>query len=56
MESILSSIMSPAHPLGDDAIRVESQGRGSPHIHSVLWIKDAPKNMALIAMRKCVNL
>ena len=24
-------------------MRVEFQGHGSPHIHSVLWVKDAPK-------------
>ena len=35
-----------AHPLGelvDYAIRIEFQARGSPHAHTILWIKDAPK-------------
>ena len=35
-----------AHPLGelvDYAIRIEFQARGSPHAHTILWIRDAPK-------------
>ena len=35
-----------AHPLGelvDYAIRIEFQARGSPHAHTILCIKDAPK-------------
>ena len=39
-------LKSPVNLLGeitDDAMRVEFQGRGSPHIHCVLWVKDAPK-------------
>ena len=35
-----------ANPLGevvDFAIRIEFQARGSPHAHTVIWIKDAPK-------------
>ena len=34
------------HPLGqitDYFIQVEFQHRGSPHVHILLWIKDAPK-------------
>ena len=27
----------------DYAIRIEFQARGSPHAHTILWIKDAPK-------------
>ena len=27
----------------DFAIRIEFQARGSPHAHTILWIKDAPK-------------
>ena len=37
---------SPAAPLGhiaDYFYRVEYQQRGSPHIHMVIWITDAPK-------------
>ncbi|XP_047213329.1 uncharacterized protein LOC124863125 [Girardinichthys multiradiatus] len=39
-------ILSPAQPIGpveDYFYRVEFQARGSPHIHSVIWIKDAPE-------------
>ena len=37
---------SSAKPLGemvDYVIRVEFQARGSPHAHTVIWVKDAPK-------------
>ncbi|MCP3664246.1 MAG: AAA family ATPase, partial [Gammaproteobacteria bacterium] len=36
----------PAQPLGevrDYFFRFEWQARGSPHIHAMIWIKDAPK-------------
>ena len=39
-------LKSAAHPLGelvDHAIRIEFQARGSPHAHTILWIKNAPK-------------
>jgi hypothetical protein len=39
-------IMSGSKPLGDVvdyAIRVEFQARGSPHAHTLLWVKDAPQ-------------
>ena len=39
-------LKSTAHPLGepvDYVIRIEFQARGSPHAHTILWIKDAPK-------------
>ena len=39
-------IMSDGQPVGevkDFFYRVEFQARGSPHIHLVVWIKDAPK-------------
>ena len=39
-------LKSKANPLGelvDYAIRIEFQVRGSPHAHTILWIKDAPK-------------
>ena len=29
--------------LVDYAIRMEFQARDSPHVHTILWIKDAPK-------------
>ena len=40
------AIMSNAKPLGevvDYAIRIEFQARGSPHAHTLLWVKDAPQ-------------
>ena len=39
-------LKSKANPLGelvDYAIRIEFQARGSPHAHTILWIKGAPK-------------
>ena len=39
-------LMSTAKPLGnviDYVIRIEFQARGSPHAHTLIWIKDAPK-------------
>ena len=39
-------IKSPAAPIGpvtDFVIRIEFQARGSPHAHTLLWVKDAPK-------------
>ena len=39
-------LKSTARPLGeisDYAIRIEFQARGSPHAHTVIWVKDAPK-------------
>ncbi|KAL1277145.1 hypothetical protein QQF64_023818 [Cirrhinus molitorella] len=39
-------IMSPAQPIGeviDFYYRVEFQLRGSPHIHCLFWVKDAPE-------------
>ena len=37
--------MSVSNPIGkiiDYFYRVEFQQRGSPHIHSLLWVQDAP--------------
>ena len=39
-------LKSNAHPLGeiiDYVIRIEFQARGSPHAHTLLWVKNAPK-------------
>ncbi|KAI8519597.1 hypothetical protein Bbelb_028540 [Branchiostoma belcheri] len=39
-------IHSPSQPIGevvDTFTRTEFQQRGSPHIHCLLWVKDAPK-------------
>ena len=39
-------LKSSAKPLGemvDYVIRMEFQARGSPHAHTVIWVKDAPK-------------
>ena len=50
-------LKSPAHPLGESinyAIQIEFQARGSPHAHTILWIKDSP-SLAYIRMRKCAS-
>ena len=39
-------LMSNANPLGeivDYVIRIEFQARGSPHAHTLLWVKNAPQ-------------
>ena len=39
-------LLSDANPLGhitDYVIKTESQMRGTPHAHCLLWVKDAPK-------------
>ncbi|XP_052690977.1 uncharacterized protein LOC128168860 [Crassostrea angulata] len=39
-------IMAPANPIGnvvDYFVRVEFQQRGSPHMHCLYWVDDAPK-------------
>ncbi len=39
-------LLSPAQPIGkveDYFYRVEFQARGSPHIHLLVWVKDAPE-------------
>ena len=39
-------ITSSSHPIGevvDFFYRVEFQQRGSPHIHGLFWIKNAPE-------------
>ena len=43
IQTILKSESSPLGLLGDFFYRVEFQQRGSPHIHMLAWIKDAPK-------------
>ena len=42
---ILSARCGPfqGHELEDKYVRVEFQARGSPHIHALLWLKNAPK-------------
>ncbi len=39
----LKSKACPIGPIIDFLIRIEFQARGSPHCHSLIWIKDAPK-------------
>ena len=51
-------LKSPAHPLGelvDYAIRIEFQARGSPHAHTILWIKDSPISSVYSPMKKCAR-
>ena len=46
VDALMSNlILSPAQPIGeveDYFYRVEFQARGSPHIHMLVWIKNAP--------------
>ncbi|MCG8624396.1 MAG: hypothetical protein MJE68_20685, partial [Proteobacteria bacterium] len=43
---VITFLKSNAEPIGciaDYVIRIEFQARGSPHAHTLFWIKDAPK-------------
>ena len=40
---VLRSEVSPLGKLTDYYLRIEFQQRGSPHVHSLLWIANAPK-------------
>ena len=42
-QDFLKSKHKPLGELTDYAIRIEFQARGSPHAHTLIWIKDAPK-------------
>ena len=42
-QTFLKSRAQPIGELVDYAIRIEFQARGSPHAHTILWIKDSPK-------------
>ena len=42
-KDFIGSKCNPIGELQDFMIRVEFQARGSPHAHTILWIKDAPK-------------
>ena len=41
--TFLKSTSEPIGPLSEYVIRIEFQARGSPHAHTLIWIKDAPK-------------
>ncbi|KAL7881106.1 hypothetical protein SRHO_G00033600 [Serrasalmus rhombeus] len=46
VEALMNLIQSPAQPIGeviDYFYCVEFQQRGSPHIHCLFWVKDAPE-------------
>ena len=40
---VLRSEVSPLGKLTDFYMRIEFEQRGSPHVHSLLWIENAPK-------------
>ena len=42
-QEVLKSQAKPLGEIADYAIRIEFQGRGSPHAHCILWVKDAPQ-------------
>ena len=41
----LKSTAKPQGEIVDYTIRIDFQARGSPHAHSVIWVKDAPKHL-----------
>ena len=41
--TFLKSVAEPIGPVAECVIRIEFQARGSPHAHTLFWIKDAPK-------------
>ena len=43
IRDVLKSNVAPIEEIADYFYRVEFQQRGSPHIHGLFWIKDAPQ-------------
>ena len=43
IHDVLKSSVAPIGEIADYFYRVEFQQRGSPHIHGLFWIKDAPQ-------------
>ena len=43
IRDVLKSNVAPIGEIADCFYRVEFQQRGSPHIHGLFWIKDAPQ-------------
>ena len=43
MTTFIKSSAQPIGPVTDFVIRIEFQARGSPHAHTLMWVKDAPK-------------
>lgn len=43
LRDIIKSQLKPIGEVDDFFYRVEFQQRGSPHIHSLIWVKDAPQ-------------
>ena len=41
--TFLKSSAQPIREVIEYVIRIEFQARGSPHTHTLIWIKDAPK-------------
>ena len=41
--TFLKSVAEPISPVVEYVIQIEFQARGSPHAHTLFWIKDAPK-------------
>ena len=44
IKDVLKSNLMPIGEIVDFFYRVEFQQRGSPHIHALFWVKDAPQN------------
>ena len=43
IRDVLKSSVMPIGEIGDYFYRIEFQQRGSPHIHGLFWVKDAPQ-------------
>ncbi|KAJ8386981.1 hypothetical protein AAFF_G00161580 [Aldrovandia affinis] len=43
VDALMTDLHSSLFPVLDYLFRVEFQARGSPHIHKVVWIEDAPE-------------
>ena len=44
IRDVLKSSVMPVGEIADYFYRIEFQQRGSPHIHGLCWVKDAPQN------------
>jgi len=43
IRDVLKNSVAPIGEIADYFFRLEFQQRGSPHIHGLVWIKDAPQ-------------
>ena len=58
VQKFLGYMKGPSKPIGeivDYCWRIEFQIRGSPHVHSLFWVKDAPDLQTVEGLRDVPN-